>query len=154
MINKFRILRICKKYNIRNYIINKNNTIDVNGDVSLIGFRLSKLPLKFNNIYGSFDCSYNYLTSLKGCPKYVKGSFYCHNNYIYTLHYIPEKIDGDLSCTNNRLTKIEYSSNINGNIYAYNNKLESIENYKNIIEKIHCTNKKELLRKLKLKDII
>ena len=31
-------------------------------------------------IKGDFDCSFNELTSLEGCPKEVGGNFYCYYN--------------------------------------------------------------------------
>ncbi len=45
---------ICKKYNITNYTINKDGTIDVNNYVDLENKKLKKLPLNFNKINGWF----------------------------------------------------------------------------------------------------
>ena len=67
---------ICEEYNIKNYSINPDGSIDVNGDVIIVNKNLYKLPLKFNKVNGNFYCSYNKLTSLEGCPKYVGGNFY------------------------------------------------------------------------------
>jgi hypothetical protein len=36
---------ICKKYGIKNYTINSDGTVDVDGDVNLLLKNLSKLPL-------------------------------------------------------------------------------------------------------------
>ena len=69
------IRNICKKYGIENYIINPDESIDVNGDFSLWSKKLTKLPLKFNKVNGGFYCDYNKLTSLEGCPKEVNGFF-------------------------------------------------------------------------------
>ena len=60
---------ICEKYNIENYTINPDGSIDVAGDVNLDNMKLTELPLTFNKVTGSFDCVNNNLTSLKGCPK-------------------------------------------------------------------------------------
>ena len=83
------INEICKEYNIINYTINPDGSIDVNENVDLSDYNLTKLPLKFNKVNGFFDCGGNELTSLEGSPKEVNGSFYCFNNhYFYILFYI------------------------------------------------------------------
>ena len=75
------IEEICRKYNITDYTINSDGSIDVNDHgVFFNGYGLNELPLKFNRVSGKFDCSHNNLTSLEGCPKYVGGSFFCNNN--------------------------------------------------------------------------
>jgi len=71
------IEEICKKYWIANYTINSDGYINVDGNVWLDNKNLTKLPLKFNNVTGSFNCLGNKLTSLIGCPNYVGGNFYC-----------------------------------------------------------------------------
>ena len=76
---------ICKKYDITDYTINNDESIDVNGDVYLINMSLDKLPLKFNRVTGNFYCRDNQLTSLEGAPKEVGGDFYCHNNQLTSL---------------------------------------------------------------------
>jgi len=38
---------ICQEYKIKNYTINPDNTIDVNGSVFLYDRKLKKLPLTF-----------------------------------------------------------------------------------------------------------
>ena len=78
MMTEKEIHDICKKYYIRNYKINPDGSIDVNGNVDLSYMGLTKIPLKFNKVNGWFDCSYNKLTSLEGCPKEVEWSFYCY----------------------------------------------------------------------------
>ncbi len=57
------IHNICEKYNITNYTINPDGSIDVDDGVDLSGKDLIKIPLKFNKVNGWFDCSYNQLTS-------------------------------------------------------------------------------------------
>lgn len=47
----------CELYNIQNYTINSDNTIDVNGDVDFSTNKdLEILPIKFKNVYGNFKC--------------------------------------------------------------------------------------------------
>ena len=59
---------ICQKYGIKNYTINEDGSIDVDGDVDLSNRKLIELPLKFRNVNGNFYCSWNELTSLEGFP--------------------------------------------------------------------------------------
>jgi hypothetical protein len=42
--NEQEIINICKKYNIQNYTINPDGSIDVNGDVWLSNKKLTKIP--------------------------------------------------------------------------------------------------------------
>ena len=80
------IHKICEKYNIKNYIINPDGSIDVEGDVFISNKNLDKLPLKFNYVSGVFVCSYNKLTSLEGSPKEVGIKLYCTGNPLTTLN--------------------------------------------------------------------
>ena len=59
---------------------NSDGSYDVEGDVKLYDLKLTKIPIKFNKVNGTFDCSDNKLTSLEGAPKVVGGSFWCDNN--------------------------------------------------------------------------
>jgi hypothetical protein len=52
--NQEDIHAIFKKYDITNYTINPDGSIDVDGDVDLYNRDLTKLPLNFRNISGYF----------------------------------------------------------------------------------------------------
>ena len=104
------IHKICKKYDITDYTINSDGSIDVDGIVNLHGKYLTKFPLKFRNISGSFDCSYNNLTNLEGSPIHVGTSFYCDNNKLTSLEGSPTHLGGDFYCSSNRLTSLEGST--------------------------------------------
>jgi hypothetical protein len=97
---------ICKKYGIKNYHINEDGTVDVDGDVDLFGDGLTKLPLKFGYVSGNFDCETNKLITLEGAPKEVGGYFDCHSNKLTSLEDAPKKVDGSFHCYNNRLTTL------------------------------------------------
>lgn len=58
-----------KDLKIKDYKINNDLTVDVVGDVNLSGKGLTEIPVKFGVITGSFYCSNNQLTSLKGALK-------------------------------------------------------------------------------------
>ena len=89
---------ICRKYNIINYTINSDGSIDVNGNVNLGYNKLTKLPLKFNKVSGSFSCYQNQLTSLEGCPIEVGGIFDCHSNKLTSLEDGPIEADEYFYC--------------------------------------------------------
>ena len=116
------IEEICRKYDIENYTINDDGTIDVDGDVILAELDLKELPLNFNRVEGEFDCSYNFLTSLKGCPKYVGYKFACSYNELTTLEYSPEIVEDSFVCANNDLTTLVGGPKEVGGFFCYNNK--------------------------------
>jgi hypothetical protein len=83
---------ICKKFGIKNWTLNEDGSIDVDGNVDLYFKRLNKLPLKFRNVSGYFDCSHNNLTSLEGSPKSVSGGFNCSYNKLTSLKGCPNQL--------------------------------------------------------------
>ncbi len=129
--NKQEIIDICRKYNIEDYSINPDGSIDVEGDVYLYNMGLTKLPLKFNKVSGCFDCSSNKLTSLEGSPNDMGGDFDCYMNELKNLIGI---------------------GIVNGeNIFCEDNPLETFEGYNGDFNKLRCYNKEKLIRKTKLK---
>jgi len=66
-----------KKYNISNYRINTDGTINILGDLNLINKGLTELPdyIKFETVYGSFYGHNNNWQSLEGLPKDIRGNF-------------------------------------------------------------------------------
>ena len=123
------IHELCRKYRIKNYTINEDKSIDVDGDVVLYRKNLTKLTLKFRNIRGNFDCSFNNLTTLKGAPETVCGNFFCGSNNLTTLEGAPETVGGNFYCIDNRLeTLIGGPRRVNGDFNCYMNKnLMSLE---------------------------
>ncbi len=125
MITKFKLFEsrmdqnihdICKEFNIKNYVINPDGSISVDGNVDLSpsgrshqSFRnsLEKLPLKFKEVSGYFDCSYSKLTSLEDCPKKVGGNFFCNHNNLTSLEGCPEVIGGNLFCSSNQIISFD-----------------------------------------------
>jgi hypothetical protein len=78
-----------KKYGIKNYTINSDGSIDVNGNVALGNLGLKKIPLKFRNVSGYFNCCENQLTSLEGAPISVGDNFICTFNQLTSLEGAP-----------------------------------------------------------------
>ena len=118
---------ICKKYDIINYTINDDGSIDVNGNVNLDQYGLKRIPLDFNRVDGNFSCSDNYLTDLKGCPKFVGGYFNCRNNYLSSLENGPESVDLNYHCENQKITNLNgYPKKLGGSFYCLGNPIGSI----------------------------
>ena len=98
---------LCREYNIKNYTINDDMSISVNGNVNLTHRNIKYLPIKFKEVGGNFWCSYNHLTSLKYCPEKVSGDFSCNNNQLTSLKYCPETVGGYFYCNNNQITNFD-----------------------------------------------
>ena len=122
--NYNQIAEICNKYNIRNWTLNADGSIDVLGNVELWSSRLIELPLKFGRVNGLFRCDQNKLTTLEGAPREVGGSFWCDNNNLTTLEGCPREVGGSFWCDNNKLTTLEGAPReVGGSFYCDNNKL-------------------------------
>ena len=116
-----------KKYEVENYTINEDMSIDVDGDVDLTDSSLIEIPVKFRSVSGSFYCYNNLLTSLEGCPEVVNNDFYCYGNQLTSLLGGPKKV-GDFSCSGNLLTSLEGCPiEVVGDFYCYDNRLTSLE---------------------------
>ncbi len=151
----------CERYNIKNYTINDDLSIDVYDDADLDYdpfdnyHKLDYIPIKFNKVIGYFSCSDNNLKSLKNSPIYVGRSFYCDNNMLTSLEYSPDYVGGDFICNYNRFTSLEYLSKYIGNeIQFYYNPLESLDGLTTSYNKLFCDDKDKLVRKHKLKQSI
>lgn len=107
---KDRIDLICTEYEIENYKINSDGTIDVNGNVDLSGYSLDIriFPIRFGEVRGSFDCSYTELRSLEGAPHTVDGDFNCSSSYLTSLLGSPKHVGGNFYCRANSLTTLEH----------------------------------------------
>jgi hypothetical protein len=133
---------ICKKYNIENYTINSDNSVNVNDNVYLYNKRLESIPLNFNIVNGYFDCGRNYLISLKGCPVRVGSRFSCYRNKLTSLQYSPQYMEnGDFSCRSNKIESLQYCTElIRGGFSCTYNKLTSLEYHPTVYGKFWCRN--------------
>ena len=116
------------QYEVKNYTINDDFTVDVDGYVNISGNFLTHIPVQFGIIKNNFYCNANVLKSLQGGPKTVHGDFYCNNNQLTSLQGSPEYIGGDFNCKNNQLTSLEGSpKTVHGDFYCNNNQLTSLQ---------------------------
>jgi hypothetical protein len=99
-------------YNIQNYIINDDLTVDVDGQVRLFNKKIHEFPFQFGIIKGDFMLSRNQLTSLKGCPHTVHGSFDCSHNKLINLEYCPKVVYEDFHFQGNRVKELDYMPDI------------------------------------------
>ena len=139
-----------EEYDIKNYTINDDFTIDVNGDIDLLDEDLIEFPdyIQFELVKGYFNCSFCQLTSLRGVPRIVKGyfdcshnnltslegapkkchNFYCYSNYLTSLKGSPEKVLGGFDCRYNKLTSLEEAPReVRGYFDCSNNYLTSLK---------------------------
>lgn len=108
--------------------INKDNTVDIKGDVMIVPKNIEESPVTFNKINGNFTWHYGKLKSLKGFPKEVYGNLSIVNNNITTLEGSPvEKVTGTFNCSNNKLKNLKGSPKECGEFIAINCGLESLE---------------------------
>jgi hypothetical protein len=130
-----RIHRLCYQYDIFDYRINDDGSIDVQGDVNFVRRNPGGiLVLDFNAVYGSFDCSQNNITSFIGAPKLVTGNFNCSFSKLTSLEYSPIRVDGNFICLGNRLTNLIGSPFEVGGYFSCNrNLLTSLEGCPNVI---------------------
>lgn len=108
--------------NVKNYTINDDLTVDVDGSVNLsnrnIGLHDGYIPIRFGKVSGDFNVSNNNLTCLKGCPSEVGGNFNCSDNNLKSIEDAPLKIGGkiDIDSNYNDLEN-EYVRGIINNIF-------------------------------------
>ena len=98
---------LSSKGRIGKYITRLNGTVDVSGDVNLLGMKLKKLPVQFGIVTGNFDCAHNQLTSLQGAPEKVGESFWCTHNQLTSLEGSPEEVGGEFYCSGNPFTSLD-----------------------------------------------
>jgi hypothetical protein len=136
---------ICTKYGIKNYTINEDGSIDVDGDVTLMNYDFTEFPLKFGKITGSFSCKdCSNLTSLKGAPTTVTGNFNCGLCIKLTsLEHTPITIGKDFFCNDcKKLTSLKYApTDVGGSFYCHGcTNLTSLEGAPTIVKgSFHCS---------------
>lgn len=138
--NKFRIKKYCFLLGIKDYKINKDNSIDVNESVNLTDswtrnsanyswddkkgkrwFR-DKLPIKFGKVNGNFNISGCFLKTLEGCPTHVEGNFDCSSNKnLESLEGSPKFVGGKYNATSCNIKSLKGISNNISELYSRNN---------------------------------
>lgn len=96
-----------RTYRIRNYTINDDLTVDVDGPVYLVNKKLSIFPIQFGIVSGFFYCNANNLVSLEGSPRHVGDDFFCNDNPLKTLTGSPLTVDGMFRCSHTHLESLK-----------------------------------------------
>ena len=124
----FRIKRFLDNHNIKNYSINDNFVVDVDGDVYIDHTNLTKLPVQFGTVMGSFNISHNHLDTLSGCPHTVMRDFNCYHNKLTSLICSPTNVGGGYDCSQNELKSLEFiPENLNAHTLCSHNKLTTLK---------------------------
>lgn len=104
--------------------------VDVDGDVILRGENLTNadIKVKFRNVTGNFDCSYNKLTLLDFAPEHVCGNFDCSSNiYLISLENAPKYVDLDFKCNLCQISSLGgLPCYVGRNFECYGNKITSL----------------------------
>ena len=113
----------------------------VNGDLDFSELDLTELPdLSTIIVKGSFKCSENKLTSLKGAPKSVGGSFECRENNLMSLAGAPQSVGGDFDCSGNQLTSLVGApKSVGENFNCSDNQLTSLAGAPQSVEIFLCS---------------
>ena len=105
MIKSYELLKIIQfleEHGIKNYSINEDGIVDVDGNVDLSDKNLTSIPVQFGKVGGAFYCSRNHLTTLEGAPRSVGGWFGCSHNQLTTLKGAPQSVRRAFYCRNNK----------------------------------------------------
>ena len=102
------IIQLCEQYGIKNYSINLDGSIDVNGDVIMRGIGITEIPIKFNKVKGDFVISQNKIKFLDNSPVWVGGHFHAHFVCLESLYHGPKYVGGEFSLMQTYLTNLKY----------------------------------------------
>lgn len=123
------IEEILDELKVRNYTINDDGKVDVDGDVDISSRSLTEIPVQFGNVTGYFFCHNNLLTSLVGSPRKVGKSYHCTDNRITNLEGSPDYVGGYFDCGRNRIVNLKgCPTHIRSSFACTFNKLESLQN--------------------------
>jgi len=88
----------------------------------------SEIPIRIRRVQGSFNCSFNNLTDLKGAPEIVERDFVCYHNRLETLEGAPRYVGGSFRCWRNNLTDLRGApERVEGDFECHYNFLETLE---------------------------
>lgn len=93
-------------HEVKQFVINSDSTVSINGPLSLDGKELEEIPVKFKEVRGSIDVSSNKLKRIDWAPDHVQGDFDIWDNDLVTLEGGPTKVEGSYDCDNNNLKSL------------------------------------------------
>jgi hypothetical protein len=126
--SKEEVEAILEKYNITNYTISPDLSVDVERGVNISDKNLQFIPVKFGKVGGNFWCANNNLVTLRGSPREVGGYFDCSYNKLSSLRGAPREVGNSFNCANNNLITLEGAPiEVGGDFYCYRNHLVSLK---------------------------
>jgi hypothetical protein len=126
-IRETQITKKCELLGIKNWTLNSDGLVDVNGNVDISKMNLTTIPLRFGEVTGEFSCFDNKLTNLDGAPHTVGGAFYCYGNLLTSLVGGPKKCL-NYNCASNKLENfVGAPERIPGFFFGNSNKLLSLK---------------------------
>lgn len=117
----YAVKRYCDQYQIKNYTINIDDSVDVDGDVYLSSKLLGKIPIKFNRVSGSFTISNNRLESLENVPQFVGENFNAAFCGLTSLEHSPEYVGGNFRISFNEIKSFQGAPKSVGGILDVSN---------------------------------
>ena len=140
--NKEQIKQWLDQYEVKNYTINEDFTVDVDGDVNLSYKNLTNFNVQFGIVKGNFYCYKNKLTSLEGCPQKLTEYFDCSNNKLISLQGCPQKVGKNFNCNNNPIRDLnDFHCEISGIFYHTGSVIEEFSQFY-IYQELILTHKK------------
>lgn len=127
------LLKKLSKFNLQDALINEDGTITFIGNVNLSGLGLKKIPFKFKNVHGDFDCSNNNLVSLKNSPENVGGKFNCSVNKLASLKYGPRIVSEHFICSQNNLENLNFGPDTIKDLNAQHNLINTLEYFPKVV---------------------
>lgn len=139
---KKKIRKQCEELNIKNYTINNDGTVDVNGNLSIYITRdkvkvneSTKILINFNKIHGNADIVVVWhkrgrggVTELPFTFNEVGGNFSANGCQLESLRGCPKKVGGFFAVIRNNLTTLEHSpTTVGGNFLANESHLTSLK---------------------------
>lgn len=117
--------------------------VDVEGEVVLKEkFKISRLPVQFGVVNGTFACWKNTLTTLEGAP-HTADYFICEYNQLTSLAHAPKKVSHSFRCGYNQLTSLAHAPKAVKNFECPSNLLTSLEGAPTQVEVVFdCSNNK------------
>jgi hypothetical protein len=133
------------KYSVHGYVsIDKWKILSFYAKGILPTKTITKLPVQFDKIQGSFSLENLGLKTLEGCPEFVSGSFSITGNDLENLEGGPKFVGDTYSCFRNGLKSLKGSPQKVSSMYAESNNLENLEGAPKMVERNFYLNKNKL----------
>jgi hypothetical protein len=110
------------------FTINKDYSVDINKDISIMVKNVKECPVDFNVAHGNFIWHFSDLSSMKNLPKIVKGNLVLSNNKITSFKDCQTTIvTGQFNCSNNNIKSLNGGPQQTGDYIAIKCELDSLE---------------------------